>query len=195
VSGLGEFLNIAPLDWFGLLSAVIGGGIIGIERQLCGKPVGIRTSALICVGAYTFVVISNTVANGATDNSRIIGQVVTGVGFLGAGVMMARDGNVVGVTSAATIWLQAAVGITIGSGYYASGVKLSVLTVAVLVGINRLERTFKFFQRGVHQQFAQVRNRRRKSDSNPFQSDLTEDFEQNAEEGHQRTSLDQADDE
>ncbi len=158
------FFSIAPLNWLGLLCAVVGGGIIGIERQVCGKPVGIRTSALICVGAYVFVTVATAVSNGATDNSRIIGQVVTGVGFLGAGVIMARDGIVVGVTSAAAIWVQAAIGITIGSGYYLSGIKLSFLTVSILVGVNLLENTFKMFQRGVHQQLAQVKNRRRKVD-------------------------------
>jgi len=159
-----ELFSIAPLDWLGLLCAIVSGAIVGIERQLCGKPVGLRTSALICVGAYVFVTIANTVSNGATDNSRIIGQVVTGVGFLGAGVMMARDGIVIGVTSAAAIWVQAAIGITIGSGYFFSGVKLAIVTVAILVGVNLLESTFKLFQRGVHQQFILVRNRRRASD-------------------------------
>lgn len=154
-------LSIAPLDWLGLLAAILSGSIIGIERQVCGKPVGLRTSALICVGAYVFVTIANHVSNGATDNSRIIGQVVTGVGFLGAGVMMARDGIVVGVTSAAAIWVQAAIGITIGSGYYLSGIKLALLTVAILVGVNLLEGTFKLFQRGVHQRFVLVKNRRK----------------------------------
>ena len=172
-----ELLSIAPLDPLGLLCAVIGGGIVGIERQLCGKPVGMRTSALICVGVYVFIVIANTVSNGVTDNSRIIGQVVTGVGFLGAGVMMSRDGVVVGVTSAATIWVQAAIGITIGSGYYLSGVKLSLLTVAILVGVNMLENTFKFFQRGVHQQFIQARNYRRKKDIDLPQERRAEDSE------------------
>ena len=178
-----EFLSIAPLDWLGLLCAVMGGGIIGIERQVCGKPVGMRTSALICVAVYVFVTLANTVSNGATDNSRIIGQVVTGVGFLGAGVMMARDGIIVGVTSAATIWVQAAIGVTIGCGYYLSGVKLSLLTVAILVGVNMLENTFKLFQRGVHQQFIQVRNQRRKKDSDTLQERRTDDFES---EGHQQ---------
>ncbi|MDT8421267.1 MAG: MgtC/SapB family protein [Desulfuromonadales bacterium] len=165
-----EIFSIAPLEWLGLLCAVVGGGIIGIERQVCGKPVGIRTSALICVGAYVFVSVANTVSNGSTDSSRIIGQVVTGVGFLGAGVMMARDGIVIGVTSAATIWVQSAIGILIASGYYLSGIKLSLFTVAILVGVNMLERTFKLLQRGVHQQFVQVRNRRRKLDFDPFLS-------------------------
>ncbi|PLX95928.1 MAG: hypothetical protein C0619_00505 [Desulfuromonas sp.] len=170
MNSVAEILSIAPLNWLGLLCAVVGGGIIGIERQICGKPVGIRTSALICVGAYVFVTVANTVSSSSTDNSRIIGQVVTGVGFLGAGVMMARDGIVIGVTSAATIWVQSAIGILIASGYYLSGIKLSLFTVAILVGVNMLERTFKLFQRGVHQQFAQVRNRRRKIDFDPYSS-------------------------
>lgn len=170
-----EFFSVAPLDWLGLLCAVVGGGIIGIERQVCGKPVGIRTSALICVGAYVFVTLANAVSNGATDNSRIIGQLVTGVGFLGAGVMMARDGIVVGVTSAATIWVQAAIGVTIGSGYYLSGIKLALLTVAILVGVNVLESTFKLFQRGVHQQFVLVVNRRKKV-TPEAEVNLREDF-------------------
>jgi len=162
-----ELFSISPLDWLGLLCAILSGAIVGIERQLCGKPVGLRTSALICVGAYVFVTVANAVSNGVTDNSRIIGQVVTGVGFLGAGVMMARDGIVVGVTSAAAIWMQAAIGITIGSGYYLSGVKLALVTVAILVGVNLLENTFKRLQRGVHQQFLQARNRRRAYDPSP----------------------------
>jgi len=162
-----EFLNIEPLNPIGLLCAVVGGSIVGIERQLCGKPVGIRTSALICVGVYVFITVANTISNGATDNSRIIGQVVTGVGFLGAGVMMSRDGVVVGVTSAAAIWVQAAIGVTIGSGYYFSGIKLSLLTVAILIGVNMLESTFKLLQRGVHQQFTQVRNYRWKKEDQP----------------------------
>lgn len=163
----GDLLSIAPLSWSGLLCAIVSGVIIGVERQVCGKPVGLRTSALICVGAYTFVCVANTVSSSATDSSRIIGQVVTGVGFLGAGVMMARDGIVVGVTSAATIWVQAAIGIMIGSGYYASGVKLALLTVAILVGVNLLEGTFKLLQRGVHQQFVLVRNWRSRSGQEP----------------------------
>ncbi len=159
------WLSIAPLEWTGLLSGLLCGAIVGIERQLCGKPVGMRTSALICIGAYIFVALANTVADTGTDNSRIIGQLVTGVGFLGAGVMMARDGMVVGVTSAAAIWLLAAIGAVLGSGYYLSGIKLALLTVSVLVGVNLLEGTFKSFQRGVHQKYTEVtKQRQRRAD-------------------------------
>lgn len=159
-----DLFSIAPFNWLGLFCSVLSGAIIGFERQFCGKPVGLRTSALICVGAYVFVTVASAVSNGATDASRIIGQVVTGVGFLGAGVMMARDGIVVGVTSAATIWVQAAIGITIGCGYPLSGIKLALLTVAILVGVNLIEGTFKLLQRGVHQQYILVRNRRVRPD-------------------------------
>ena len=76
---------ITPLSWAGLASTFIGGGIIGLERQLCGKPAGIRTSTLICMGTYIFVVSGVPLAGGAGYPSRVIGQVFNGIGFLGAG--------------------------------------------------------------------------------------------------------------
>ena len=140
-----------PLDWISFISAIVSGAIVGLERQLNGKPVGLRTGALICVGVYTFVAMALFVSDGGTDRSRIIGQIVTGVGFLGAGVMLVRDSVIIGVTSAAAIWVLAAIGVVIGSGYPFTGVKLAVLTVLILVGITHLEATFLLFQRGVHQ--------------------------------------------
>lgn len=145
-----SLFDIAPLRWPAVLCAMISGTIIGFERQLLGKPVGIRTSILICLGSYTFVTVSNSVADESTGPSRIIGQVVTGIGFLGAGVMLARDGLVVGVTSAAAIWILAAIGVTIASMYYWTGVKIAILGVVILVGIDMLEHTFAALQKGVH---------------------------------------------
>jgi len=145
-----NILSIGPFSWLAILSAMLCGAIIGSERQMLGKPVGIRTSMLICVGTYAFVAVANSVATDITDPSRVIGQVITGIGFLGAGVMLSRDGLVFGVTSAATIWVLAAIGVTIASGYNSTGIKLSVLTVAILVGVDVLENTFKAMQRGVH---------------------------------------------
>jgi putative Mg2+ transporter-C (MgtC) family protein len=133
------------------------GAIIGLERQILGKPVGIRTSVLVCLSTYIFVKISNAVASESTDPSRVIGQIITGVGFLGAGVMMSRDGLVVGVTSAAAIWILAAIGVTIASGFYLTAVKLAILAVAVLVGVNMIETTFGAMQKGVH---ARIRGRK-----------------------------------
>jgi putative Mg2+ transporter-C (MgtC) family protein len=159
-------LNIVPLTWVGIFCCILSGTIIGLERQLMGKPVGIRTSSLICLGTYTFIVISNSVLNEHGDASRVIGQVVTGIGFLGAGVMLSRDGVVMGVTSAAAIWILAAVGVVIGSGHNISGVKLAILAVVILVGVNILESSFKTLQRGVHKR---IINRNRKSDGSPTQ--------------------------
>jgi putative Mg2+ transporter-C (MgtC) family protein len=124
--------------------------VIGLERQLQGKPVGIRTSSLICIGTYVFVAMTRHVSNDATDPSRIVGQVVTGIGFLGAGVMLAKDGSIIGVTSAAAIWILAAIGTTVGLGSYWLGFKLAILAEAILIGVSRLENRFEFMRRGVH---------------------------------------------
>ncbi len=145
-----ELFTIDPLRWESLLGCFLSAFAIGLERQLGGKPVGIRTSALICIGTYVFIAMSRDVFNDATDPSRIVGQVITGIGFLGAGVMLAKDGIVVGVTSAASIWILAAIGVVIGLGHPWLGVRLAVLTVAILVGVNFMENTFEFLQRGVH---------------------------------------------
>ena len=143
-------IDIYPLTWEALLCCFLAGVIIGLERQLRGKPIGMRTSALICIGTYVFVAITRQVSTTATDPSRIVGQVVTGIGFLGAGVIMARHGVLVGITSASSIWVLAAIGVVIGLGFPWLGVKLAVLTVAILVGVDCLETHCKFLQRGVH---------------------------------------------
>ncbi len=145
-----NILDINPLTWEALLCCFLSGVIIGLERQLRGKPVGVRTSALICTGTYVFIAMTRVVATDATDPSRIIGQVVTGIGFLGAGVILTRQGVVVGVTSASAIWVLAAIGTAIGLGFPWLGVKLAILAVAILVGVDALESRFEAMQRGVH---------------------------------------------
>ena len=97
-----------------------------------------RTSALICIGTYVFVAITRSISTEITDPSRIIGQVVTGIGFLGAGVILARQGAIIGVTSASAIWILAAIGVTIGTGFPWLGVKLAILTVVILAGVDSL---------------------------------------------------------
>lgn len=145
-----DLLNVNPLQWQALLCCFMSACFIGLERQLQGKPVGIRTSALICMGTYIFVAVTRQEFNVAGDPSRIVGQVITGIGFLGAGVMLAKDGIVVGVTSAASIWILAAIGVLVGLGHHWLGVKMAVLTVAILVGVNLLENSSAFMRRGVH---------------------------------------------
>lgn len=155
-------VDIAPLDWWALLCCFVSALIIGLERQLQGKPVGMRTSALICIGTYVFVAVTPIVANDATDPTRTVGQVITGIGFLGAGVMLNRNGSVVGVTSAASIWVLAAIGVIIGVGHHLLGVKIAILTVCILVGVNWLENSFAFMQRGAHAKLDKLKGRQRK---------------------------------
>jgi putative Mg2+ transporter-C (MgtC) family protein len=145
-----DLLAVDPLSWVGIGSSFLAGAIVCFERQLLGKPVGIRTSVLICLGTYVFIRISNAEASLGADPSRVIGQVVTGIGFLGAGVMMSSDGTVKGVTSAAAIWMLAAIGVTIGVGKSLVGVKLALLTILVLVGVDSLEGTFRWLREGVY---------------------------------------------
>ena len=148
-----DIISIAPFEWQAVATALVCGSIIGLERQLRGKPVGIRTSALIVLGTYIFIAASMLVSNEATDPSRIIGQVITGIGFLGAGVMLARDGMVLGVTSAATIWALASVGVCIAIGYDVIAIKLSLVVVFVLVGVDTMEDYSQALTRGVHKKY------------------------------------------
>lgn len=156
---LSATMNIEPYDWPSIGVSLLCGLIIGLERQLRGKPVGIRTSALIVLGTYVFIASSNHVSNEVSDPSRIIGQVITGIGFLGAGVMLARDGMVIGVTSAATIWALASVGVCIAVGNIFSAIKLSFVVVAVLVGVDLLEDYSQALTRGVHMRYRNWRTR------------------------------------
>ena len=162
-----SFLEINPLTWEGLLCCFLTGLIIGLERQLRGKPVGMRTSALICIGTYVFVAMTRHVSNSVTDPSRIIGQVVTGIGFLGAGVILARHGAIVGVTSASAVWVLASIGVVIGVGFPWLGVKLAVLTEVILIGVDVLETRFEFLQRGVHVRFGKRWGREQDKPSHP----------------------------
>ncbi len=131
-----------------LLLATLLGGAIGFEREIAGKPAGLRTNILICVGAALFTHLSINIAQiGFTpdgrpygDTTRIAAQIVSGIGFLGAGAILHAHGAVVGLTTAATIWVVAAVGAAIGAGAYVEGVGTSVLIILVLVGLRPVER-------------------------------------------------------
>jgi putative Mg2+ transporter-C (MgtC) family protein len=134
--------------------AVLLGGAIGLERELKGKPAGLRTNILICVGAALITDVSMTIvgANGARigDPARLAAQIVSGVGFLGAGTIMQGSGIVTGLTSAATIWVVAAIGITVGAGEYVGAAGAGVLVTVVLAGLGRLEHKLRRARRVVH---------------------------------------------
>ncbi|NMS52242.1 MgtC/SapB family protein, partial [Vibrio parahaemolyticus] len=89
------------------------------------------------------------------DQARVLGQIITGVGFLGAGVMMTLDGKIHGVTSAAVIWVLAGLGLMIGLGYLTQSVVITLLTLTVLLGVDKAENHIKALRRGVHQRIQQ----------------------------------------
>jgi len=142
-------LSIEPLRIEACLTAILCSFAIGLERQWSGKPAGIRTSILICLGAYAFVATA-VFYEPNVGAPRVLGQVVTGVGFLGAGVMMTKDGLVHGVTTASVIWILAAIGGLTGFGNYAAAIALTGLTMLVVLGISLLEKAFKKLKTGAH---------------------------------------------
>ncbi|PYP16155.1 MAG: magnesium transporter MgtC [Gemmatimonadetes bacterium] len=127
--------------------ATLLGGAIGMERELGGKPAGLRTNILICIGSVLYTHLSLAMLTGSTgaipvgtDTTRVAAQIVTGVGFIGAGTILHARGAVVGLTSAATIWVVAAIGIALGSGYYLEGVGTTLAVLVVLAGLGRAEK-------------------------------------------------------
>lgn len=144
------FDPFARLFWQTTGLAVVCGAIVGLERQLRGKVAGVRTSILICLSTALFVHLGASVVGSQADPTRVLGQVVTGVGFLGAGVMLTRNGQVHGVTTAAVIWMLAAIGATIGLGHFLAAMVLSTVTVSLLTGIDFLEGRLQALARGVH---------------------------------------------
>ncbi len=117
-----------------LLLAAVLGGAIGFQREKVGKPAGLRTHMLICIGAALFTVTSIYAFSGNADPSRIAAGVVSGIGFLGAGAIIFRtaDGYVAGLTTAATIWVAAGIGVAAGAGLYIASLVTTVITLIVL---------------------------------------------------------------
>lgn len=123
-----------------LLIAAVLGGIIGFEREWTGKSAGLRTYALVALGASFFTTLS-LVFDGlpSFDPSRILSQIVVGVGFLGAGLIIVQGGKVRGLTTAAGLWVTAAIGAATGLGLYAMSISGVVLTLLILWGLRKLE--------------------------------------------------------
>ena len=162
---------MAPLSLEGVGTAVLCGMIVGLERQLSGKPTGMRTSILICLGSYLFVAISQMISGGNVDPGRIVGQVITGIGFLGAGVILTRQGIVVGVTSAAVIWVLAGIGMLIGFERFLTAIAMSLLIVLILIGVNLLESSFVFLRKGIYARISH----HRKTISSPIHHEDSEE--------------------
>ncbi len=138
------------------LLAVAFGALVGREREIHNRPAGIRTHALVCLGAAVISMIQveiienvhNTIISSpemkgvlTVNSGRIVAQVISGIGFLGAGTILVTKDKVMGLTTAASLWVVACVGIAIGYGYYEIAVISGVTVPLVLVGLKKLERS------------------------------------------------------
>ena len=133
-----------PLDYvWRLLLATALGAAIGLEREYRQKPAGLRTNILIAVGSALFTIISLTLTAGAGDPSRVAGQIVTGIGFLGGGAIMRYRDTVHGMTTASTIWMNAAIGVAAGTGHFSLAAISTALTLVVLVVLPPIEAYFE----------------------------------------------------
>ena len=131
-----------------ILIIIILSGLIGLERKHYRKPAGFRTNMLVGLGstilALTAIYIYNNFnAGGNVDIGRIVGQIVTGIGFLGAGAIIQARGAVHGLTTAASIWVVAAIGMTVGLGYYFVAVAGTFGVLLVLLVLGRIEHHFE----------------------------------------------------
>jgi putative Mg2+ transporter-C (MgtC) family protein len=126
-------MHVTYQDLIILLLAVVAGGIIGIEREFRDKAAGFRTLIFICLGSTLFSLFSSRLP-GMGDHFRIASNIVSGVGFLGAGVILRERGRVTGLTTAATIWLAAALGMGLGAGQFALvGVTVFIAVIVLWV--------------------------------------------------------------
>jgi putative Mg2+ transporter-C (MgtC) family protein len=140
------FFSFLPL----LLAAFASGAIVGLERQHHRGAIGVRTCTLVCAGATTYMASGHLILEVASmpgDPTRIASQIITGIGFLGAGAIIRGAGSVSGLTSAATIWFLGALGILIGCSYPITGILLAVVVVLLLSAVALLERGYEKFIR------------------------------------------------
>lgn len=128
------------LDLAKICIAIVCGGLIGIERELKDKPAGLRTNILVAIGSCVFVIFSLKVAAMYSDDpGRIMGPIITGIGFLGAGTIIQARGSVRGLTSAATIWVVAGVGMAAGLGLFYLALTTSLLVLLILITLPKGE--------------------------------------------------------
>ncbi|WP_460996494.1 MgtC/SapB family protein [Spirosoma harenae] len=152
---------IETQDVISMLMAILCGGIIGFEREYKSKSAGFRTIILITLGSTIFTIVSR---HGAGADDRISANIITGIGFIGAGVIFKDQLSVYGLTTAAVIWTSAAIGMTTGIGYHALAFVFTLITLFILLMVSRVERLIDRLQRQKllsvtfrNAEFAQVR--------------------------------------
>ncbi len=125
-----------------IISFVLG-GLIGIERELSHKPAGLKTHILVSMGSALFTTIS--IFNFPMDSARMVANIITGIGFIGAGAIIGSRGHVQGITTSATIWIAAAIGIAVGVGYYTLATTVAIISLIALLVLRKIE--FKILRR------------------------------------------------
>jgi putative Mg2+ transporter-C (MgtC) family protein len=123
-------------DLLSIITSIICGGLIGFEREYKNKSTGFRTILLITLGSTIFTIVSR---HGSGTDDRIAANIITGIGFIGAGVIFKDKMSVLGLTTAAVIWTAAAIGMTAGIGYYSLAIVMTVITMIILVVVNKVE--------------------------------------------------------
>ena len=129
-----------PEAFVRLALAAVLGGAVGLEREFRHKPAGLRTNMLIAIGSALFSILSIDLGAGAGSPDRIAAQVVTGIGFLGAGAILRSGENIHGLTTAATIWVNAAIGMAAGLGFYIVATVAAAITLGVLALMPVMEK-------------------------------------------------------
>ena len=136
--------TVGTADLVSMLVALLCGGIIGFEREYRNKSAGFRTIILITLGSTIFTIVSR---HGAGTDDRISANIITGIGFIGAGVIFKDQFSVRGLTTAAVIWTSAAIGMTTGIGYHALAFLFTLITLGILLMMSRVERFIGKLQR------------------------------------------------
>lgn len=152
--------ELAPLELgLRLIVAAVLGGLVGFEREFSDQPAGLRTHLLVSLGAALFTIVGaygvgpffDADSDVRLDPTRIAAQVVSGIGFLGAGAILREGLTIRGLTTAAALWVAAAIGVATGFGYWEAAVVTSAVTVGALYGLKRIERTvFPKMRRDMH---------------------------------------------
>jgi putative Mg2+ transporter-C (MgtC) family protein len=138
-----EMGSVVSLTIARLVIAAVLGGLIGLERELSHKAAGLRTNMFICFGAAMFTILSDQLADmHPGDHTRIAAQIIPGIGFIGAGSILHARGSVTGLTTAATLFVVASVGMAVGGGLYLTAVFATGMILLALYALGRLEKRF-----------------------------------------------------
>lgn len=149
MDGFSDLLSFDLMILLRVAAAVLLGFAIGLEREMTNKYAGLRTNILVCLGACVFTMISiygfpavltGENATGIRDTGRVAAQVVTGIGFIGGGTVLRHGATVLGLTTAATLWMSASIGMACGTGMYDLALIATVISIVVLISIRIFEK-------------------------------------------------------